>query len=312
MARTTHKELLDAGVHFGHLKRKRNPNMAPYIFMERNGIHIIDLNKTVEKIEDAANAVKQIAKSGRKVLFVATKKQAKSIVADLVKTVNMPYATERWPGGMLTNFHTIRKAVKKMDSIDKMATDGTYDNISKKERLQIQRQREKLEKNLGSVADLKRLPAALFVVDVLKEKIAVAEAQRLNIPIFAMVDTNSDPTPADFIIPSNDDSSKSISLIVGIMTKAITEGLEERKKEKVAQDSDAESKAEETKAEDSQSKDEAKKPESKEDTKSTKDTGKKKAAKSGAKATDGKTKGKRKRTTSKSKPPEAKAAEATA
>jgi small subunit ribosomal protein S2 len=223
MARTTHKELLDAGVHFGHLKRKRNPNMAPYIFMERNGIHIIDLNKTVEKIEAAANAMKQIAKSGRKVLFVATKKQAKNIVADLIKTVNMPYATERWPGGMLTNFHTIRKAVKKMDSIDKMATDGTYDNISKKERLQIQRQREKLEKNLGSVADLKRLPAALFVVDMLKEKIAVAEAQRLNIPIFAMVDTNSDPTPADFIIPSNADSSKAISLIIGIMTKAITE-----------------------------------------------------------------------------------------
>ena len=313
MARTTHKELLDAGVHFGHLKRKRNPNMAPYIFMERNGIHIIDLNKTVEKIEDAANALKQIAKSGRKVLFVATKKQAKNIVADLIKTVNMPYATERWPGGMLTNFHTIRKAVKKMDSIDKMATDGTYDNISKKERLQIQRQREKLEKNLGSVADLKRLPAALFVVDMLKEKIAVAEAQRLNIPIFAMVDTNSDPTPADFIIPSNDDSSKSISLIIGIMTKAITEGLEERNKEKADQVSDTESKSAETTGKDTQSKDDAKTPESTEDTKSAKDTGKKKVAKSGAKAIDGKTKGKRKRTTSKnSNPEEVKTAKATA
>ena len=313
MARTTHKELLDAGVHFGHLKRKRNPNMAPYIFMERNGIHIIDLNKTVEKIEAAANALKQIAKSGRKVLFVATKKQAKSIVADLIKTVNMPYATERWPGGMLTNFHTIRKAVKKMDTIDKMATDGTYDNISKKERLQIQRQREKLEKNLGSVADLKRLPAALFVVDMLKEKIAVAEAQRLNIPIFAMVDTNSDPTPADFIIPSNDDSSKSISLIIGIMTKAITEGLEERNKEKADQDSDTESKSAETTGKDNQSKDDAKTLESTEDTKSSKDTGGKKVAKSGGKAIDGKTKGKRKRTTSKnSNPEEVKTAKATA
>jgi small subunit ribosomal protein S2 len=313
MARTTHKELLDAGVHFGHLKRKRNPNMAPYIFMERNGIHIIDLNKTVEKIEAAANALKQIAKSGRKVLFVATKKQAKNIVADLIKTVNMPYATERWPGGMLTNFHTIRKAVKKMDTIDKMATDGTYDNISKKERLQIQRQREKLEKNLGSVADLKRLPAALFVVDMLKEKIAVAEAQRLNIPIFAMVDTNSDPTPADFIIPSNDDSSKSISLIIGIMTKAITEGLEERNKEKADQDSDTKSKSAETTEKDTQSKDDAKTLESTEDTKSSKDTGGKKVAKSGAKAIDGKTKGKRKRTTSKnSNPEEVKTAKATA
>ena len=313
MARTTHKELLDAGVHFGHLKRKRNPNMAPYIFMERNGIHIIDLNKTVEKIEAAANALKQIAKSGRKVLFVATKKQAKNIVADLIKTVNMPYATERWPGGMPTNFHTIRKAVKKMDTIDKMATDGTYDNISKKERLQIQKQREKLEKNLGSIADLKRLPATLFVVDMLKEKIAVAEAQRLNIPIFAMVDTNSDPTPADYIIPANDDSSKSVSLIIGIMTKAITEGLEERNKEKADQDSDTESKSAETTGKDSPSKDDAKTPESTEDTKSTKDTGEKKVAKSGVKAADGKIKGKRKRTTSKnSNPEEAKTAKATA
>ena len=308
MGRTTHKELLDAGVHFGHLKRKRNPNMAPYIFMERNGIHIIDLNKTLEKIEDAANAVKQIAKSGRKVLFVATKKQAKGIVADLVKAVNMPYATERWPGGMLTNFHTIRKAVKKMDSIDKMATDGTYDNISKKERLQIQRQREKLEKNLGSVADLKRLPAALFIVDVLKEKIAVAEAQRLNIPIFAMVDTNSDPTPADFVIPANDDSSKSISLIVGIMTQAITEGLEERTKEKATQEAEAESKSEEAKAESKEAEGE-----SKGEDKPAKKEGKKKAAKTTAKATEGKTKGKRKRTTSKkSNPEETKPAEATA
>ncbi|MBL4753034.1 MAG: 30S ribosomal protein S2 [Flavobacteriales bacterium] len=234
MGRTTHKELLDAGVHFGHLKRKRNPNMAPYIFMERNGIHIIDLNKTVAKIDEAGSALKQIAKSGRKILFVATKKQAKDIVAELVAKVKMPYATERWPGGMLTNFHTIRKAVKKMSTIDKMATDGTMDNMSKREKLQIARQRAKLERNLGSFADLTRLPAALFVVDILKEKIAVTEAQKLNIPTFAMVDTNSDPNQVDYVIPSNDDSSKSISHVIGLMTKAIAEGLEERESEKLS------------------------------------------------------------------------------
>jgi len=232
MARTTYKELLDAGVHFGHLKKKRNPNMAPYIFMERNGIHIIDLNKTLAKIEDTAAALKQIAKSGRKILFVATKKQAKDIVARIIKDINMPYATERWPGGMLTNFHIIRKSVKKMSSIDKLTTDGTFDNISKKERLQITRQREKLERNLGSIADLTRLPAALFIVDIAKESIAVAEANRLNIPTFAMVDTNSDPNEVNFAIPSNDDSSKSIELIVGIIAKSIAEGLEERQNEK--------------------------------------------------------------------------------
>ena len=235
MGRTTHKELLDAGVHFGHLKRKRNPNMAPYIFMEKNGIHIIDLNKTVARVDEACAALKQIAKSGRKILFVATKKQAKDIVAELVGKTKMPYATERWPGGMLTNFHTIRKAVKKMGTIDKMATDGTMDNMSKREKLQIARQRAKLERNLGSFADLTRLPAALFVVDVLKEKIAVAEAQKLNIPMFAMVDTNSDPSAVDYVIPSNDDSSKSIAMIIGLVTDAITEGLEERKNEKLAE-----------------------------------------------------------------------------
>ena len=232
MPRTDFKELLDAGVHFGHLKRKWNPKMAPYIFMERNGIHIIDLQKTAIKVEEAASAVKQIAKSGRKVLFVATKKQAKEIVSERVKQVNMPYVTERWPGGMLTNFPTIRKAVKKMSSIDKMLTDGTFDNLSKREKLQITRQRAKLEKNLGSIVDLNRLPAALFVVDVQKEYIAVREAKKLNIPVFAMVDTCCDPTPIDFVIPANDDASKSISLIVDIMSKAIEEGLNERKAEK--------------------------------------------------------------------------------
>ena len=232
MSRTNFKELLDAGVHFGHLKRKWNPKMAPYIFMENNGIHIIDLHKTVVKIDEAAAAVKQIAKSGRKILFVATKKQAKEIVAERVKQVNMPYVTERWPGGMLTNFPTIRKAVKKMSSIDKMMTDGTFDNLSKREKLQISRQRAKLEKNLGSISDLNRLPAALFVVDVQKEYIAVHEAKRLNIPVFAMVDTCCDPTPIDFVIPANDDASKSIALIVDVMSKAIEEGLEERKAEK--------------------------------------------------------------------------------
>ncbi|MDD3740431.1 MAG: 30S ribosomal protein S2 [Bacteroidales bacterium] len=226
------EQLLDAGVHFGHLKRKWNPSMAPYIFMERNGIHIIDLHKTAIKIDEAANAMKNIAKSGRKVLFVATKKQAKDIVAEEVSKINMPYVTERWPGGMLTNFPTIRKAVKKMSSIDKMHTDGTFETLSKRERLQVTRQRAKLEKNLGSISDLSRLPAALFVVDVLKEKIAVHEALRLGIPVFAMVDTNSDPKPIDFPIPANDDASKSIQLVVSLMCQAIKEGLSERSVEK--------------------------------------------------------------------------------
>ncbi len=232
MPRTNFKELLDAGVHFGHLKRKWNPAMAPYIFMERNGIHIIDLEKTVTKIDEAASAMKHIARSGKKVLFVATKKQAKEIVAEKVKAVNMPYVTERWPGGMLTNFPTIRKAVKKMSSIDKMATDGTFLNLSKRERLQVTRQRAKLEKTLGSIIDLTRLPSALFIVDVTKEHIAVREAKRLGIPVFAMVDTNSDPSDIEFPIPANDDASKSISLIVGVLCQAIEEGLNERKLEK--------------------------------------------------------------------------------
>ena len=232
MSRTNFQELLDAGVHFGHLKRKWNPAMAPYIFMERNGIHIIDLEKTEAKLEEAASAMKHIARSGKKILFVATKKQAKEIVSEKVKQVNMPYVTERWPGGMLTNFPTIRKAVKKMGAIDKMATDGTFANLSKREKLQITRQRAKLEKNLGSIADLTRLPSALFVVDICKEHIAVREAKRLGIPVFAMVDTNSDPTSIDFPIPANDDASKSISLIVGILCQAIEEGLNERKMEK--------------------------------------------------------------------------------
>ena len=232
MSNTNFNELLDAGVHFGHLKRKWNPHMAPYIYMERNGIHIIDLTKTSKKLEEASAALKQIAKSGRKILFVATKKQAKDIVADVVQKVNMPYVTERWPGGMLTNFPTIRKAVKKMTSIDKMATDGTFDNMSKREKLQITRQRAKLEKNLGSIADLTRLPAAMFIVDISKENIAVREANRLNIPVFAMVDTNSDPNLVDFPIPANDDASKSIALIVNKVCEAIHEGLEERKLER--------------------------------------------------------------------------------
>ena len=232
MPRTNFKELLDAGVHFGHLKRKWNPAMAPYIFMERNGIHIIDLEKTVVKIDEAASAMKHIAKSGKKILFVATKKQAKEIVAEKVKAVNMPYVTERWPGGMLTNFPTIRKAVKKMSTIDKMATDGTFMNLSKRERLQVARQRAKLEKTLGSIIDLTRLPSALFIVDVCKEHIAVREAKRLGIPVFAMVDTNSDPSDIEFPIPANDDASKSISLIIGILCQAIEEGLNERKIEK--------------------------------------------------------------------------------
>jgi len=229
MAKVTFEEMLDAGVHFGHLRRKWNPNMAPYIFMERNGIHIIDLYKTQAKLDDALKALKQIAKSGRRVLFVATKKQAKDIVAESVKKVNMPYVTERWPGGMLTNFATIRKAIRKMTSIDKMKTTPSWLNLSKRERLQIDRERAKLEKNLGSIADMSRLPAALFIVDILKENIAVAEARKLNIPTFALVDTNSDPTLIDFPIPANDDASKSIALIVNAATQAIAEGLAERK-----------------------------------------------------------------------------------
>ena len=245
MPKTSFKELLDAGVHFGHLKRKWNPAMAPYIFMEKNGIHIIDLNKTEAKLEEAAQAMKQIAKSGRKILFVATKKQAKDIVSEKVKAVNMPYVTERWPGGMLTNFPTIRKAVKKMGTIDKMATDGSWDTLSKREKLQITRQRAKLEKMLGSISDLTRLPAAMFVVDVAKEYIAVREANRLNIPVFAMVDTNSDPKSIDFPIPANDDASKSISLIMDYITEAVMEGLNERKLEKDKEAASAKEKKEE-------------------------------------------------------------------
>ena len=240
MARTNFDELLDAGVHFGHLRRKWNPNMAPYIFMERNGIHIIDLYKTIAKIDEAASAMKQIAKSGKKILFVATKKQAKELVAEQVKVVGMPFVTERWPGGMLTNFATIRKAVKKMSSIDKLMVSPSFTNISKRERLQITRERAKLEKNLGSIADLSRLPAALFIVDILKEHIAVAEARKLNIPTFAIVDTNSDPNLVDFAIPANDDASKSISLIVAKMVEAIEEGLNERKLDRDKRSSDEE------------------------------------------------------------------------
>lgn len=240
MARTNFEELLDAGAHFGHLRRKWNPNMAPYIFMERNGIHIIDLYKTIAKIDEAASALKQITKSGKKVLFVATKKQAKALVSELVKPVGMPYVTERWPGGMLTNFATIRKAVKKMASLDKLMTSPSFTNISKRERLQITRERAKLEKNLGSIADLNKLPAAIFVVDIMKEHIAVAEARKLNIPTFAIVDTNSDPNEVDFPIPANDDASKSIALVVKKMVEAIEEGLNERKldREKRAADED--------------------------------------------------------------------------
>ena len=222
------KDLLEAGVHFGHLTRKWNPNMAPYIYMERNGIHVINLYKTAAKIEEANEALKKIAASGKKILFVATKKQAKDIVAEKATSVGMPYITERWPGGMLTNFVTIRKAVKKMSSIDKMKKDGTYDTLSKKEKLHITRLREKLEKNLGSIADMTRLPAALFVVDTLREHIAVKEAQKLNIPIFAMVDTNSDPREVDFAIPANDDASKAIEKVLSYITEAVNEGLSSR------------------------------------------------------------------------------------
>ena len=232
MSRTDFNQLLEAGAHFGHLKRKWNPKMAPYIFMEKNGIHIIDLHKTVVKVDEAAAALKQIVKSGRRVLFVATKKQAKEVVAEKVSTVNMPYVTERWPGGMLTNFPTIRKAVKKMATIDKFTADGTYNNFSKREKLQISRQRAKLEKNLGSIADLTRLPAAIFVVDIQKEANAVKEAKRLNIPVFAMVDTCCDPTDIDYVIPANDDATKSIAVVLDAVVGAIAEGLTERKLEK--------------------------------------------------------------------------------
>ena len=250
MPKTNFKELLEAGAHFGHLKRKWNPAMAPYIFMERNDIHIIDLNKTVVKIDEAAAALRQIAKSGKKILFVATKKQAKEIVAEKLQGTNMPYVTERWLGGMLTNFPTIRKAVKKMNNIDKMKTNGTLEILSKREQLQIMRQRDKLQKNLGSIAELTRLPAAMFIVDINKEHIAVREAQRLNIPVFAMVDTNSDPTLVDFAIPANDDASASISLITEIMISSIKEGLAERKieREKNADNKKAAAKKEEEKA----------------------------------------------------------------
>ncbi len=240
MSTPTFDQLLEAGCHFGHMKRKWNPAMAPYIFMERNGIHIIDLYKTQAKLEEAAAALRNIAKGGKKILFVATKKQAKEILANKAESVNMPYVIERWPGGMLTNFPTIRKAVKKMTSIDKMLKDGTFDNLSKREKLQITRQRAKLEKNLGSIADLNRLPSALFVVDVCKEHIAVAEANRLGIPVFGIVDTNSDPNNVDFVIPANDDASKSIEIILNTVCDSINEGLEERKVEKADEKASAE------------------------------------------------------------------------
>ena len=240
MSRTTFDQLLQAGCHFGHLRRKWNPAMAPYIFMERNGIHIIDLHKTVAKIDEAAEALKGIAKSGKKILFVATKKQAKDIVAEKAASVNMPYVIERWPGGMLTNFPTIRKAVKKMANIDKLMSDGTFSNLSKRELLQITRQRAKLEKNLGSIADLTRLPSALFVVDVMKEHIAVKEANRLGIPVFAIVDTNSNPNNIDYVIPANDDAKDSVEAILTACCSAIAEGLEERKAEKADEKAAAE------------------------------------------------------------------------
>ena len=248
MAKAGYKELLEAGCHFGHLTRKWNPSMAPYIFMEKNGIHIIDLNKTAVKLDEAENALKQIAKSGKKILFVATKKQAKDIVAEQVKEIDMPYVTERWSGGMLTNFATVRKAVRKLGSFEKMKKDGTFENISKRERLFMDRQRQKLEKNLGSISDLSRLPAALFIVDVHKEHIAVAEAQKLNIPTFAIVDTNSNPNVVDFAIPANDDSSRSVSFILQQICGAIKEGLNERKDSKETSKSDAKEKQEETEA----------------------------------------------------------------
>ena len=246
--RTNFDQLLEAGAHFGHLKRKWNPAMAPYIYMERNGIHIIDLNKTAIKVEEAAEALKNLARSGRKVLFVGTKKQAQEVVAAHAQEVGMPYITERWAGGMLTNFPTIRKAVKKMSQIDKMATDGTMDNMSKREKLQITRQREKLEKNLGSIADMTRLPSAVFVVDVMKEHIAVAEANRLGIPVFGIVDTNSNPNNIDFVIPANDDATKAIDVILTALCEAIKEGLEERKVEKADEEAAQEQAASEAPA----------------------------------------------------------------
>ena len=233
MSRVNFDQLLEAGVHFGHLKRKWNPAMAPYIFMERTGIHIIDLYKTVAKVDEAAEVMKNLAKQGKKVLFVATKKQAKQVVADKAASIGMPYVIERWPGGMLTNFPTIRKAIKKMATIDKMTKDGTFDNLSKREKLQITRQRAKLEKTLGSIVDLTRLPSALFVVDVMKEHIAVREANRLGIPVFGMVDTNSDPNNIDYVIPANDDATKSVEVVLGAICEAINEGLQERKAEKI-------------------------------------------------------------------------------
>ena len=286
------KTLLDAGVHFGHLTRKWNPNMAPYIYMERNGIHIINLYKTAAKIEEAQAALKKIAASGRKILFVATKKQAKDIVAEKAKNANMPYITERWPGGMLTNFVTIRKAVKKMAAIDRMKQDGTFKTLSKKERLAVDRLRAKLEKNLGSISDMSRLPGALFIVDTTREHIAVKEAQKLNIPIFAMVDTNSDPRPIDYVIPSNDDASKSIDNIMTSMSNAIIEGLAERKASKDSQENEAKAEAKaEPKAEAKAEAKEAVKAEAKEEAKAEP----KAEAKNKAKAP-------RKRTAAKAKP----------
>jgi small subunit ribosomal protein S2 len=248
MSKITQEELLEAGVHFGHLTRKWNPKMAPYIFMEKNGIHLIDLNKTAVKLEESAEALKNIVKSGRKVLFVATKKQAKEIIETEAARVNMPFVTERWLGGMLTNFTTVRKSIKKMQTIDKMAVDGTYANINKKERLMLEREKAKLQRLFGGIADLNRLPAALFIVDIKREHIAIAEAQKLNIPTFAIVDTNSDPTVVDFPIPANDDAAKSIALIAKVMTNAIAEGLTERKKDKEAEDKEAAPAAETTEA----------------------------------------------------------------
>jgi small subunit ribosomal protein S2 len=252
MEKTTFEQMLQAGVHFGHLKRKWNPHMAPYIFTEKKGIHIIDLHKTAVKLDEAAAAMKQIAKSGKKILFVATKKQAKEIVAERVKAVGMPYVTERWSGGMLTNFATIRKGVRKMSQIDKMEQDGTLNTMSKRERLQVSRQRAKLEKNLGSISDLTRIPSAIFIVDVVKENIALAEAQKLGIPVFAMVDTNSDPRPVDFPIPANDDASRSIGLVLDVLVQAVAEGLQDRKTDKDQADAQAaakKAKAEAAKAE---------------------------------------------------------------
>lgn len=243
MSKITQEELLEAGVHFGHLTRKWNPKMAPYIFMEKNGIHLIDLNKTAVKLEESAEALKNLVKSGRKVLFVATKKQAKEIIETEAARVNMPFVTERWLGGMLTNFTTVRKSIKKMQTIDKMATDGTYQNINKKERLMLEREKTKLQRLFGGIAELNRLPAALFICDIKREHIAIAEAQKLNIPTFAIVDTNSDPTVVDFPIPANDDAAKSIALITKVMTDAIAEGLSERKKDKEAEDKEAEAAA---------------------------------------------------------------------